>query len=194
MDFLSFIKNEFFRPLSTLIIPGGIAFAPWAILIALNNQSILDLVKTNNGIVITIFLSLSLVIGMLLEDLGSRIELLCDGCLYKRDPEAENRWFNYLKLELKDEVIGQRYLRTLLVRLKFELAILPSITISFIGFCILNTHINLWESSSLVIAGSLVAILDLYLGYEIWQSVQNLDMVRELIIESKEESNANKED
>lgn len=185
MDLLSFIKNEFFRPLATLIIPGSIAFSSWSILIAKINPRLLEISASSNSLLVTIFIGLSLAIGMLLEDLGSRIEIICDNRLYKSDPPAEKRWSDYLKLELKDELVGQRYLRTLLIRLKFELSMFPAILSCYIGFLFLNFYTQYWEYCSLIVAGIPVAILELYLWYEIRQSVKNLDFVRGLIIESK---------
>jgi len=185
MDFLSFVKNEFFRPLVTLIIPGAIAFSTWAALILQRQPSIAEFAIKNDGLIISIFLAISLTVGLLLEDLGACVEIMCDKQLYKSRPDAKDRWEEYLKLEIKDELVGQRYLRTLLIRLKFELSILPAFLFSYLGLFCLNYSGNYWSSSALLGIGGILLILILYLSYEIWNSVVNLDDVRRLILESK---------
>lgn len=185
MDLLSFIKNEFFRPIATLVIPGSIAFSTWSILAVKLNPGLLEISKSGNGLLVTIFIGLSLAVGMLLEDLGSKIEVIFDKKLYKLDPLAKKRWSDYLKLELKDELVGQRYLRTLLIRLKFELSMFPAILSCYAGLWILNFYTHYWEYFSLIFIGIPVAILEYYLWHEIQKSVSNLDFVRGLIIESK---------
>jgi hypothetical protein len=57
------------------------------------------------------------------EDLGARLEQCFDKRLAKQ-PGYEGHleeWFKYLRIAFDKEPVGQRYLKTLVLRLKFEL-------------------------------------------------------------------------
>ena len=69
------------------------------------------------------FLLVVLTAGLIVEELGARIESHFDQVVkhragYERHLEE---WFDYLRLAFEREPIGHRYLRTLVLRLKFEL-------------------------------------------------------------------------
>jgi hypothetical protein len=61
--------------------------------------------------------------GLVCEDIGSRLELTHYKRCYKDPAEKKKRdleWEEYLRTAFKTEPTGQRYLRTVLLRLKFE--------------------------------------------------------------------------
>ena len=152
MDFVNVLKNELFRPVATLIVPGSLAFFPYALLIANINPGVVSVWEGHNGVVVTMFLMVALALGMVIENIGSLIEILIDGVL---GDEHINRWREYLGLRVQDEIIGQRYLRTLVLRLKFELSALVAIPISYLGFLLLNQVSGYWSFFSMIIGISL---------------------------------------
>ena len=60
--------------------------------------------------------------GLIVEDVGSRIESLYFDKRLARTAEFSTHsteWFQYLRLAFRVEPIGQRYLRAILLRFKF---------------------------------------------------------------------------
>ena len=182
MDFVNVLKNELFRPVATLIVPGSLAFFPYALLIANINPGVVSVWEGHNGVVVTMFLMVALALGMVIENIGSLIEILIDGVL---GDEHINRWREYLGLRVQDEIIGQRYLRTLVLRLKFELSALVAIPISYLGFLLLNQVSGYWSFFSMIIAAICVFVGMIYLVYETYKSSKALDSTRKVIIESQ---------
>ena len=62
--------------------------------------------------------------GLVVEDVGARWEVRLDRQADKRsDKSHSSQWFDYLRSAFRAEPIGRRYLRTLVLRLKFELGV-----------------------------------------------------------------------
>lgn len=116
-DLISAFQNEVFRPLVTLVMPGWIAILPYRFAFAE------DLAKhgitapsTSIWSIIFIFAA-GVFVGLLLDVVGSYVE--DDWDQVKGDKHIEN-WFEYLRGTFEKEV-GHRYLRNLVLRLKFEM-------------------------------------------------------------------------
>lgn len=182
MEFANVLKNEIFRPVATLLVPGTITFFPYALLIAKLNPGVVDVWEKHNGVVVALFLILALALGMFIENIGSLLETLVDEV---RGEEHISRWNEYLGLRIQDEVIGQRYLRTLVLRLKFELSILVALPVAYIGFLFLNQVGDYWSCFSMVVSAICVFFGMVYLVYEIHRSSKTLDSARKVIIDSQ---------
>src|SRR5688572_30643543 len=116
MDFASAVKNDAFAPILTYVVPGAVAVAPHLVVLASSFDQVTRF-GNEHPAAFTIAATVSiLLVGALLEEFGQRLELLWDKGI------ANPNWEPYLKLRLNDEIIGQRYLRRILVRMKFELS------------------------------------------------------------------------
>src|SRR5688572_7600414 len=142
MDFASAVKNDAFAPILTYVVPGAVAVAPHLLVVA----SYFDHVArfgTQHPAALTIAATiLILVVGALLEEFGQRLELLWDRGI------ANANWVPYLKLRLNDEIVGQRYLRRILIRMKFELSMVFALPICIAGLIWLNELHGLWTGGA----------------------------------------------
>jgi hypothetical protein len=73
MNALELLKQEFFRPILTLLIPGLIFTTPITLWL-LNNPLILNLWEKNNSLSMVILVLVSIGIGLIFEDIASQIE------------------------------------------------------------------------------------------------------------------------
>lgn len=145
MDPLKNISLDVNRIILQLLIPGIFALYPYILLFAnrFNNLSISD------GYLGAIIFILSVSAGLVIEDFASQIESECwDKQNDSKFPERENEWNKYLKFKtLESEMpIAQKYLRTILIRMKFELSFAIALLIMIIGLCILEYYINFCQS------------------------------------------------
>jgi hypothetical protein len=137
MNLISLVQNEFIKPLVTLIIPGGVVITPIFAFLYCHYQSIRDALGTKlgsessqAGIIIFLLLVCALAVGLIIEDLGSRVESVFRN-ICKRNKSSINQdnnyfektWRNYLNLEQKESgKIGLKYIDNILLNLKFELS------------------------------------------------------------------------
>lgn len=202
MDIASSLKSEIFRPLVSLVIPGFISIFPYLFVTRAYYDGLeLFWNKSPYPSMATIFI-MALTVGLILEDIGSRIEcywdklinnsiehpILCPTnsstkCPLKNTISIDDNWNDYLKLELKDEIIGQRYLKTILTRMKFELSMGPALFISASGFLWLNSKTEIMNPYSCFIIFILTNILGSYILCESFEGVKLLKRVRQIIIE-----------
>jgi hypothetical protein len=91
--------------------------------------------------------------GLITEDVGSRIESLLDRRLAKIPGFERHRedWFDYLRLAFKVEPVGHRYLRTLVLRLKFELGMAVASLPCAVGAFWLNCSVP-WRTGIFALA------------------------------------------
>ena len=183
MDLSSSLKSEIFRPLVTLVVPGAIALGPYLIVA----RNYFDEVKTfwddHPSAFVAVLAICILAAGTILENIGTAIERLWDRRLNKRTGNKHDKdWHDYLKLEVKDEVIGQRYLRIAVTWLKFELAMLPALFLFWLGFLWVNHLHEVWSAGYFFWFSVVVWCLGLYLGYESWRSAKALAAIRKDVI------------
>lgn len=149
MDKLSSLNLDFDRVLIQLIIPGLTAVFPWAILFFNHHHVERDLLCNNMPIMVTIITILSLISGIILENFGGLIEV----CFYdkknsKTDPNYLEIWDKFLLLNYAGhQPIGHRYLRNILLRMKFELSFGLAIIPMAVGLVILDNQYIIFESN-----------------------------------------------
>ena len=122
-NFFSAFTSEVFRPLVTLLIPGAIAISTWFIGLLWHFHDLRTLVFNNHaevGIVLVLAMTFA---GLVLEDMGARVETCFDSRKGKQDGKHSDNWYAYLRSAFKADPIGRRYVRSLVLRLKFELGI-----------------------------------------------------------------------
>src|SRR5687768_6255447 len=124
MDFVSAVKNDAFGPILTYIIPGAVATAPYIGVVASYFEQVNNFGKQHPASFTIVATLVVILAGALLEEIGTRVELFWDRLI------PNPNWERYLKLHLKDDVIGQRYLRRILIRMKFELSLVAAMPIT----------------------------------------------------------------
>lgn len=182
MDLISAFKSELFRPLTTIVVPGSFVAAPWWLVAMARHSDLADLVFDNPNAFVVIFLVIATAIGFLLENIGARIE----GCWDRKLNDGENRhiekWNGYLQLETKDEIVGQRYLQTIVTRMKFELAFAPALILASLGMLEFNRIMPTWDWTSFLCWFVFAMGLSAYLLYESFTSADTAAKARDQVI------------
>jgi hypothetical protein len=167
--------SEVFRPIVTLVVPGFYATASISISLLERFGSLRALIDKYPGAATLVFLLVVLAGGLTAEEVGARIELHFDNAV-KKCPGYEGHreeWFDYLRLAFNKEPIGHRYLRSLVLRLKFELGMAVATVQFALGALCLRIS---WVWRSIVAAVSLG--LGIYLYIEARSSNKTLSELR----------------
>jgi hypothetical protein len=184
VDPTSALKTEVFRPLTTVIVPGALALGPF-MLLAMHFMPALQAFWAASPIGVAVLLAiLVLSAGLILENIGGYIELLWDALLNRKDPTRPDAWRQYLSLRIQDEFIGQRYLRTVHLRFKFELAMCPALLFFGAGLVWANGVFGFWQAPASVWIYLVVLTTFLFLLYESYNSACVLGTLHQLIIEA----------
>jgi hypothetical protein len=122
-ELFSVFGAEVFRPLVTLVVPGALAASSWFVVLVERSANIRHLVAGNHVETALLLLLATLSLGLVIDDIGTRVEV---GILDRRlDKETSGRhtkdWQAYLCCVFPPELVGRGYVRTLVLRLKFEL-------------------------------------------------------------------------
>jgi hypothetical protein len=155
-EVFSAFGTEIFRPLITLVLPGVAALSSW-FLLAMKNAKIYALVNNNHTEATFVLVMIALFMGLVAEDIGSRIERSFDSRRDRMTDGAHMReWWAYLRLAFEVEPAGRRHLRNLVARLKFELGIPVGLLICIPGIWMLDLSYK-W-SFGLTILGVVVGL------------------------------------
>lgn len=182
MDPTSAFKSEIFRPLTTVAIPGAVAFGPFVVITQYYLPVVTRFWKEHDGAFVSIVVICVLAIGLMMENIGALVEITIDKRLQEKDTDHLTNWNKYLSLKLKDEIVGQRYLQGAVLRLKFELAMIPAVLFLGIGLAWIQVIHVPWTVGSFVVLIAFLSLLEVYLVYEAWLSACNLSAVRKVII------------
>jgi hypothetical protein len=193
-----FLSREIIRPLITLAIPGGVVIAPYVYLLH-TNATVVNLWENHETALIFFLLVISLAVGLLLEDIGARIEKEFFDCVEKNDPT----WNEYLKKpsysELKDldhspkgthiTETSKDYISSIVLRLKFELGMLVAIVFAIPGL-VLIMRFNCQEllDNYNWIIGVILLLMPIYLLIESCNSVYLLHERRKNIVKDAQEN------
>jgi hypothetical protein len=185
MDLAEPFKNEVLRPITTLVVPGTIAVGPFVLVLGDYVPSV-EVFWTQHPNAFTVLLVLSvLAAGYVVDEISTRIESkIWDPMIEKRKRGHLREWREYLKLQLNDELIGQRYLRLKVTELKFELAMAPSLIIFWLGLLWLQVLHRIWSPGGLVVVTGIIFLGSLYLLWESWQTAKLLSDTRTIILEA----------
>lgn len=123
-DKLSSLGLSIDRVVIQLIIPGLVASFPFIIIFMNNFPFEKNLLLTNVSLLIPFVTVIALISGIILENAGSIIEVHCyDRRNEKKFKDYHETWNKFLILDYKGkEPSGHRYLRNILLRMKFELS------------------------------------------------------------------------
>jgi hypothetical protein len=184
MDFVETFKSEIFRPVVTLVVPGAVSIGPYIIVAGYHIHRVREFWDEHPSAFVAIVVIFGIAAGLVLENLGAEIENLWDWILAKKDNQHNATWEDYLKLELKDEIIGQRYLRIVLTWMKFELAMFPALLSLWFGLMWVTCIYHTWSTWGFTKLSIFILGLAGYLLYSSYDSAKNLSGKRKLIIEA----------
>lgn len=182
MDPSGVLKNEIFRPFASVIVPGSIAVTPYVLLLSHFVPATGTFFLAHSNAFIAAMLVVIVATGFLLENLGSQIECFIDRKLLKKYPDRETVWYAYLRLKISDEYVGQRYLRTLVLRLKFELSMVPALILFGIALYCLNCIYLIWSMYTLSVILILIVGLICWLLCESQNGAKLLGTVRKELV------------
>ena len=184
MDFASTFRAEVFRPVAVLIVPGAIASFPYFMLATKYFPDLATYRDTHEIPYYAISFLLVLGVGLILEDLGSLIEAEVWDEKLERDHKIKDTWQKYLMLTLEKEPIGQRYLRAMVLRLKFELGCSVAFVPFLFGMAWLNVAFPLisWCAYSALAIG--VTLMGAYLLWESYRGARVLATLRKDLVAS----------
>jgi hypothetical protein len=183
LDLSSPFRSEVFRPITGLLIPGLVACLPWTLLAAHYFPAIEDYRDKHELVYLTIVGLIVIGIGFVLEDLGTELELLIDSRLIDgKHPDLYAVWYEYLALKFDIEPVGQRYLRTVLLRLKFELATAVAVIICYGGLVWLCIAKGLLSWVPLALLGLGFTALAIFLGHQAYKGAEVLANVRRVLV------------
>jgi len=161
-EVFSAFGNEVFRPLVTLVLPGAIAIVPYFIALMQKEQRFWESVSANHTETALMLALASLFWGMVIEDVGTRFEAkILDERAKRANKDFLQVWYDYLRCVFPTEPPGRRFLRALVLRLKFELGAAVALIVAIPGVLLaveLPIHWRLWISGGAV-------VLALYLGW-----------------------------
>ena len=168
---------ESLQPLIMLITPGATAVIPYVLMVVTGNDKIASFLDKHEFMFGTLVVLLAVAAGLILEDFGSLIESRIWDKLQEDTTKNEAVWWKYLRTAFEVEPMGQRYLRTILLRMKFELSFSLSLIPLFIGLVILNGRFSLLSGRSMKLVGLIVIVLAAYL---LWESYQSASLLKRL--------------
>jgi|GEM_PF-1319775 len=197
MEKLSSLSISFDRVLIQLVMPGVVAIITWIPVILGDCSGLVKLLEhhsttkqflTSNFITsISTLILIGLIVGMILENLGSLIESrIIDKILSRKDANFYTTWFKYLRLNFDgNEPIGQRYISSIILRLKFELSFSLAIGSFTIGLISLNHNHEIfpWTCKNEFFFYVFPFIVAIYLLVEAYQSAKIIAKVRKELVE-----------
>jgi hypothetical protein len=144
MEKLTALGLDFNKILITLLIPGFTATIPWITYVMQYYYYDISFIIDNNALLITLVSMLCLIVGLLIENIGSRLEVIYYD---KRNGSTDIIWKKYLSLNYNGiEPIGQRYIRTILLRMKFETSFGISLIFLSGGLLFYDCNVELIEN------------------------------------------------
>jgi hypothetical protein len=148
MEKLTSLGLSFDRVLIQLIIPGMVTLFPYLIIYFIYFPSNKDIILKYPSLFITPIVILSLIIGIFLENIGSIIEVnYYDKKNAKKYKNYTKTWEKFLMLNYNGkEPIGHRYIRNILIRMKFELSFGLSLIPFSVGLIIIDSHLVIFNS------------------------------------------------
>lgn len=168
-------QSEVFHPIATLVVPGFFSLSTIAVAVWQRHPDIQKMAETHPGLATTVAILVVLTCGLTTEDLGARLEERFDKWLKKKPGYEQHReeWYAYLRIAFEKEPVGHRYLKTLVLRLKFELGMAIASMVSAGGALYLQMP---WLPRLMIAGIALLAFV--FFAYEAKCSNQTLSELR----------------
>jgi hypothetical protein len=173
-EILAAFAAEIFRPVVTLLIPGFWSLVPWLVMMFLRDHIVWQFVLDHRTPSALVFLAAATAVGMILENLGGELE---NFFFYKHGNNASENWYDYLALALEPQPIAFSYIRSYVLRMKFEGGMCAGGVSAIIGIAFLPIDCCL-KVCFLAIA----ILLTIYLVFQVKSSVKELVNVRQELL------------
>jgi hypothetical protein len=135
------------------------------------------------GIGALVFFVASLAMGMVLEDVASALEHhVWDPLLEDQTGCHDRDWVRYLGMELDDQPVGQRYLRTVLLRMKFEASFGVALIVCWIGLLWWDSLTGFADTDAVVGFSAVLLSLSAYMIWESGRGARVLADLRHIIV------------
>lgn len=164
MDPFSGLKNEVFRPLAAVVLPGVFAVTPFAIVAANAWPEVDAFYMANASWFFVGLLAVGTIVGMLLEDFGTSLERGIDRCIDLAYLFGHDKvWLAYLSCGATDNN-GRRFLGTTVTRMKFINSMIPALIVFSTGIFLLNSQTTFLDLKGMLVfaAGTLVLLTWLF--------------------------------
>jgi hypothetical protein len=150
-ELFSAFSAAVFYPLVSLVMPGLTAISCWYMLLAAQ-PPFRSLVGRNHTETAFLLMLLSIFVGTVIDDLGTRLESAwLDRARNTRTRGVHREeWWAYLRKPFDVEPSGRRHLRKLVARLKFELGVPIGVTVTVPG---------VWLNASVPASTAIVATI-----------------------------------
>ena len=144
MDLASGLRDELFRPVVTIVIPGVLAMTPFVFVLGLYYPRLPEFIHDESGLAAFLGFIAAITFGLLSYEIGTIGEAeMLDRILVwwtrkklttESNPFLDN-WYLYLRCTFDEnkEPIGQRYIHDVILYLRFELNMAASLLIGWIG-------------------------------------------------------------
>ncbi|MBS1856129.1 MAG: hypothetical protein JST11_12240 [Acidobacteria bacterium] len=172
-DVFAAFGSEVFRPVVTLLLPGALALSPWVVAGIWSSQTVAKLVIGYRTEAWVAAILLTLFIGLVCEDIGSHLEGHFDDRVERKTGNHKVNWRAYWRVAYEREPIGHHYLRTILLRLKFELGCAVACLVGLLGLWWLPTS---YEAR--VVASAITLVVAAFFVYESHESHHLLGEIR----------------
>jgi hypothetical protein len=183
VDLAAPFKPEVLRPFISVVVPGLIAVSPYVLLLGYYVTPVQTFWGAHSHAFAGLLAAAVLAVGFILSDFGELIEVhLWDRKLKTIDQKHEEKWERYLQLQLDDELIGQRFLRTKLTQYKFELAMVPALVWFWSGLLWLQIVQPIWSPSGFSLFSVALGLGTVYLLWESWNTAKSLANARTWIL------------
>ena len=147
--FLAF-KDEVFRPIAAVVLPGLLALTPFLIFACNEITELKAFYLLQPLWFFAGMIGAGTIIGMLTEYVGSSIERGIDRCIDLEYLHGYDKvWMLYLS-GAHDDTNGRRFLSVTVTRIKFINSLMPALVIFSFGILILHFQTNEWKPSSLL--------------------------------------------
>jgi len=177
-----YLKGDAFRQFVVIEVPGVIALWSWALVLLQAFPEVSSFVQLNAGASVFIGLAFTTAVGLVLEDVGARIELMWDRLLAKSREEHESEWWEFLTTPRDESLPAVGYLRSVLLRTKFELGACPALISSIAGLWVAQCAFGVLPEIAFGVAAALHAALFAFLLYESWCGISLLSDIRNRIL------------
>lgn len=183
MDMVKTLQSEIFRPFVILVIPGAIAVAPYLFLLIHFFPSIVIFFSERTSLAWMVGSGAIIAAGLIIEDVGSEIEARLLDRFQENRQQHEDDWFAYLCIAFVSEPVGHRYLRTIVLKLKYELHMAIGFLLFMLGLWWVNYCESFLTCSSLLGISLVLLLVCSYLLWESYSSARVLGRVRHKILE-----------
>jgi hypothetical protein len=173
-ELLAGFTTELFRPIVTLLLPGFWALTPFVIGLFLRYPLFWGFAISHSTACSIVFLVASTAVGMVLENFGGEMENLF---FRKHGAKAFEEWYEYLSLTVECRPVGFSYIRTYVLRVKFEGGMFAASCVVTLG--VLYLPFSLCERA--LLAATSVAICTYFL-LQVRTSVRELVNTRSEIL------------